>query len=277
MLYSRKEEYDWITGTDVVIEHVYAEAEKMDWECDISRFWVPPSRWTTMVRQYIDPEGVTPWLNQIVQRATIKNANRLVLRTNTVQASYRGNATTRSMGSCMLSVSLSLQPQPTILLHSRTCYLGYLSSLDWSVAYHLGRLAASRLGMDIAEFRFAWFVETIQYHRFRTIAFPLGDTAERQLFMAMAKLHKVDGVLPEYPALHRNWEQYQKWLKADKQGLTYDGMSPYRSYQRPRKRFHSQVRGLEYARQFEDPDNKAFPVLRPLDVKSLDLSKIGLE
>lgn len=134
--------------------------------------------------------------------------------------------------------------------------------------------------MDITEFRFQWFAETIQYHRFRTIAFPLGDDEERARFKAEVKQAKGGGKsneLPELVALHRNWEQYQKWLKADKQGLSYDTMSPYRSYQRPRKRYHSQVRGVEFARQFEDPGNRAFPVLKPLDVKALDLSKIGLE
>lgn len=277
MLYSRKEDYDWITNTDVVKENVFATADTMNWECDISRFWVPPSRWTMMVRQYLDPEEVKAWLSQILKRAEVKNANRMVLRTRTVAARFRGNATTRSLGSCMLSVSFSLQPVPTILLHSRTGYLGYLSPLDWSVAYHCGRLAATALGMDITEFRFQWFVETIQYHRFRTIAFPLGDEQERKRFRTAVAQAKEDGVLPEYVALHRNWEIYQKWLKADKAGLSYDSMSPYRSYQRPRKRYHSQVRGVDYARQFEDPGNKAFPLLRPLDVKDLRLDKIGLE
>ena len=131
--------------------------------------------------------------------------------------------------------------------------------------------------MDVTEFRFQWFAETTQYHRFRTIAFPLGDNEERKQFRTAVAQAKEDGVLPEYPALQRNWETYQKWLKADAAGLSYDTMSPYRSYQRPRKRFHSQVKGLDYARQFQDPDNKAFPVLRPLDVKALRLDKIGLE
>jgi len=277
MLYSHRDDYDWITNTDVIKEHVFAEAETMDWECDISRFWIPPSRWTMMVRQYLDPEEVKTWVHLIQKRQKTRHANRMVLRTRTVAARSAGNATTRSLGSCMLSISLSLESQPTVLLHSRTGYLGYLSPLDWSVAYHAARLAATELGMELTEFRFQWFAETIQYHRFRTIAFPLGDEAERQTFKAMAKLHKVDGVLPEYPALHRNWEQYQKWLRADQAGITYNGLSNYRSSQRPRKRFHSQVRGFEYASRFADPGEKAFPVLKPLDVKALTLSAIGLE
>jgi hypothetical protein len=279
MLYSRREDYDWITTTDVIKESVFAQADTMNWECDISRFWVPPQRWTMMVNQYLDPEEVKKWVHLIQKRQMKKqqNANRMVLRTRTVAARYAGNATTRSLGSCMLSVSLSLQSVPTILLHSRTGYLGYLSPLDWSVAYHCGRLAACALSMEITDFRFQWFAETIQYHRFRTIAFPLGDTAERQQFIAMAKLHREDGVLPEYPALHRNWEVYQKWRKADKEGLTYNEMSNYRSAQRPRKRFHSQVRGYDYASQFADPGERPFPVLKPLDVKDLRLTAIGLE
>lgn len=281
LLYARKPQYDWITNTDVVLEHVVAQADTMEWECDISRFWIPPSRWTMMIRQYIDPQEVEIWLAQIKKRLSIRNANRIVLRTQKVNASYRGNATTRSLGSCMLSLSFSLQPRPTILLHSRTCYMGYLSPLDWSVAYHLGRLIAqatgTELGLTIADFRFVWFVETIQYHRFRTIAYPLGDSQERERFRNAVAQVKERGLLPEYTALHRNWEQYQKWLKADKQGLTYNEMSPYRSYQRPRKRFHSQVRGVEYASQFADPGERPFPVLRPCSVQDLTLSKIGLE
>lgn len=131
--------------------------------------------------------------------------------------------------------------------------------------------------MELTEFRFQWFVETIQYHRFRTIAFPLGDDTERKRFKTVVAAAKEDGVLSEHVALHRNWEQYQKWLRADKEGLSYDTLCNYRSAQRPRKRFHSQVRGLDYARQFEDPKNKAFPVLPHCDVKSLNFSKIGLE
>ena len=278
ILYARKEEYDWITNTDVVMEHVYAVAETMEWNCDIARYWIPLSRWTKMLNDYVDAEEVEPWLDQITKRIKIKNANRIVLRTKKVRSSFRGNATTRSMGSCMLSVSFSLQAKPTIFLHSRTCYLGYLSCLDWSVAYHLGRLAATRLGLEITEFRFVWFVETIQYHRFRTIAFPLGDKGERQKFLRTAKQLTADGNISDYPALDRNYEQFKKWRKADKEGLTFDQMSPYRSYQRPRKRFLTEVMGIDYARQFEDgPKNRAFPKLKSHDVADLTLAKIGLE
>lgn len=132
--------------------------------------------------------------------------------------------------------------------------------------------------MDLTDFRFQWFVETIQYHRFRTIAYPLGEKTERQKFIHTAKGLAADGNLDLYPAIARNWEQFKKWRKADKAGLTFDQMSPYRSYQRPRKRFLTEVMGIDYARQFEDgPHNKAFPKLKSHDVADLTLAKLGLE
>lgn len=277
MLYSHQGHYDWITNTDVIKEHIWAQADRMDWECDISRFWLPPSRWTMMIRQYLDPEAVEAWLKQIKARAKKGSANRMVLRTRTVASRRGGNATTRALGSCMLSISLSLEPTPTILLHSRTGYMGYLSPLDWSVAYHTGRLAADTLGIDISSFRFVWFAETVQYHRFRTIAFPLGDSQEMSRFKDIVKDRVSAKELAKYPAIERNWEMYKKWRAADREGLSYYQMSSYNSQQRPRKRFHTQMLGYDVAKQFEDENGKAFRLLTPLDVKDLTLSKIGLE
>ncbi|AGI12315.1 hypothetical protein FF47_45 [Mycobacterium phage FF47] len=277
MLYSHAKEYDWISGTDVIKTNVFAEAETMEWECDLSRFWLAGTRWTKMINQYLDPDAVREWLDLIEGRTSKKNANRMILRTNTVQPRRGGRVTTRALGSCMLSLSFALEPHPQILLHSRTGYMGYLSVLDWSVAYHVGRLAAERLGLDIAAFRFVWFAESIQYHCFRTIAYPLGLESERKLFTSRCRELVKEGKLEDYPALHRNWKQYTKWLQADKEGLTYDELSTYRSSQRPRKRFHSQVRGIDYASQFTDPGDKPFSVLPSVDVKSLTLDKLGLE
>lgn len=277
MLYSPASGYDWITNTDVILEHVIASADTMEWDLDIARFWLPSSRWTTMVRQYLDPESVQAWLRQIKARAKKKNANRMVLRTRTVASRRGGNATTRALGSCMLSISLSLEPTPTILLHSRTGYMGYLSPLDWSVAYHCGRLAADTLGISISTFRFVWFAETIQYHRFRTIAFALGDLQERRRFFATVQSAVETESLHLFPALERNWEQYQKWRAADRKGLSYYEMSSYNSQQRPRKRYHTEALGYDYALRFEDENGKAFRPLASLNVKDLTFEKIGLE
>lgn len=277
MLYGHRQDYDWVSGTDVIKTNVFAEAETMEWECDLSRFWLASTRWTKMINQYLDPDAVREWLDLCEGRQSKKNANRMILRTNTVQPRRGGRVTTRALGSCMLSLSLATEPHPQILLHSRTGYMGYLSVLDWSVAYHVGRLAAERLGLDIASFRFVWFAESIQYHCFRTIAYPLGDKDTRSAFTARCLELSKEGKLEEFPALHRNWKQYTKWLRADKEGLTYDELSTYRSSQRPRKRFHSQVRGIEYASQFTDPGDKPFSRLPSCDVKSLKLDKLGLE
>lgn len=270
LLYSTRENVDYITGMDVVLEHVFAEAQSMVWDYNLKRIWVPPSRWTKMIREYVDPEEVQEWLQLIENRHQKKAAQRFVLRTKKVASKKGGKTTVRNLGSCMLSLSVALQPEPVATLHSRTCYLGYLSPLDMSIAYHLTRLAADVMGVPLESFRFAWFLETAQFHQFRTIAFALGDDRQRQRFLEAP-------VTPENVAHARALKHYRKWRSQDDSGTSYDDMQRFVSYRRLRKRFHTEVMGYDYAQQFEGPESKAFKPLPSQPVTSLTFEKIGLE
>jgi hypothetical protein len=269
VLYSTRDHLDYVTGMDAVLEHVYAEAASMQWEYDLKRVWVPPQRWTTMIRQYVDPEEATRWLKLIETRHRKKAAQRFVFRTNTVSARTGGKSTVRNLGSCMLTLSLALEPAPVVTLHSRTCYMGYLSPLDMSVAYHLARMATERIGIPIEEFRFVWFLESVQFHQFRTIGFALGDEEQREKFLSLP-------VTPERIAHARSRKHHQKWAQQDAEGVLYQDMQRFVSYQRLRKRFHTEVFGYDYALQFETPENKAFRELPSTPVSSLTFEKIGL-
>lgn len=270
LLYSSRDHLDYVTGMDAVLEHVVAEADSMMWDYDLKRIWVPPSRWTTMVRQYVNKEEAEQWLSLIEKRHTKKAAQRFVFRTNTVQARTGGKSTVRNLGSCMLTLSLALEPKPTITLHSRTCYMGYLSPLDMSVAYHLARLASTIVSVPLQEFRFVWFLETVQFHQFRTIAFALGDEEQRQRFLDRP-------VSPEFVAHARARKHHDRWAQQDAEGVPYEDMQKFVSYQRLRKRYHTEVDGYEYAQQFATPDNKAFHPLPSTPVSGLTFAKIGLE
>lgn len=269
--YAAHDKLDLVTSMDSVLEHVYAEADSMVFDYNLKRVWVPPSRWTTMIRQYLDPDEVREWLALIDKRLARGNkAGRPVLRTRKVQARSGGKGTVRNLGSCMLTLSVTMSPRPTITMHSRACYVGYLSPLDMGVAYHLGRLAADTIGIPLEEFRFVWFIETAQMHKFRTIAFVLGDEEEYQRFLSRPHT-------PEYVANHRSHYHHDLWSQWNDEDLLFDQMPKFVSYRRLRKRWLTEQFGYDYAKQFATPECKAFRPLPSMPVNSLTFEKIGLE
>lgn len=271
LLYSTADHLDFTTGMDGVLEHVYLEAKSMTFDYDLKRVWVPPSRWTMMVRQYLDAEEVQQWLAMIDKRLVKqKKPGRPILRTNTVASRTGGKSTVRNLGSCMLTLSIAMDPRPTITMHSRACYVGYLSPLDMAVAYHLGRLAADVVGLPLKSFRFVWFIETAQFHQFRTIAFALGDEEQRDRFLSLPQS-------PDRICHARSLKHFNRWRQQDAEGVLYRDMQKFVSYQRLRKRYHSEVLGYDHAMEFATDDNKAFRPLPSTPISSLTFEKIGLE
>lgn len=268
LAYSTRDHLDYVTGSDVILSHVFGVADRMDWQYDLQRVWVPPSRWTTMIRQYVDPEEVIRWLTSIESRQKKKAANTFVLRTNTVAPRNGGKGTVRNLGSCMLSVTFRREPRPVITLHSRTCYMGYLSPLDMSVAYHLGRLAASALSLPLESVQFAWFLETVQFHDFRTIAFLLADDEEQDRFLRLS-YKPGDRV-----GIARAREHYDLWERENQDGVPYEDMRGFQSYRRLRKRMNTELYGYDFARQFGP---EAMQKLPSTPVADLTFEQIGLE
>lgn len=274
LLYASADHVDHFSGMETELHHVVAEAESMMYDYELRRFWVPASRWGTMVRQYIDPEAFLQWSSLIEHRfGHLKKRGAAVLRTNLVASRVGGKGTVRNLGSCMLSLSFSLRPRPIITLHSRTCYLGYLSVLDLSVAFVAAKHIAGLLGIDAGEIGFVWFAESLQVHGFRTIAFPLGDEQEYDRFLNRPHT-------PEYPAMYNSHKHYAKYVLQDAEGLLYSGM-PFTSYRRLRKRWHTEMMGYDYANEYSDlttgkSDHRAYQPLPDTHVDDLDFSAIGI-
>lgn len=152
--------------------------------------------------------------------------------------------------------------------------MGYLSVLDLSTAWHLARLVGEALGVDHRTFKFVWFLESAQFHGFRTLAFPLGDPDEYERFLTRP-------CGPEYPAMHNAHKHHSKFATQDAEGLLYSGM-PFTSYRRVRKRWHSEMEGAEFAEQFADhdtgkSDHRAYKPLPATHVTELTFDAIGLE
>lgn len=288
---------DMVTPIDVQIHDVIAQAATMEWDFDLKDMWLTKSRWSVMVRQYLDAVELVEWINKCAALINWKGRGIGVLRTKTVKprgGGDLGNKQTRRWGSCMLSISYKALPEPTITLHSRTSYLGYLAGLDLSVAWMCGNYLATVMGGDVSQIKFIWMNEAMQYHTFKSLAYylnhPHEDKRDMYRHLLIDELDKEDTELIEgMPALLYSRRWVQKSLDEDKAGKTLGDIT-YNTYRRIKRRFHTEVFGYDYAQQFEGwsywkkgPNigeqrdfYKAYEPLPSIPIQSLDFTPLGL-
>ena len=262
IVHASAEELDVISGVDVQIHNVIAYADSMEWDFDLKNLWLTPSRWTMMVRQYVPREGLIEFIEKVTKHIGTKNRGIAQLRFNEVKArggEKFGNKESRRWGGCMLGVTYKAVPRPQITLYSRTSYLGYLSGLDLSVAWMVGRYLAGEMQCRVEDFSFVWMNEAMQYHNFKSMAYLLNhpDPAKRKQYrrwirFSENKLREVgDWELVEAsPAIRLSRTWMQKLILMDQQGLTLGDMT-YNTYRRIRRRYHTEVLGYERAQEFE--------------------------
>jgi hypothetical protein len=293
---------DIISTVDVQRHNVIGAADSMDWEFDMKSMWLTKSRWTMMARQYLDGEDLQAWIDLCTTRIGRKGRGTAVLRTKLVKprggaATGHTNKETRRWGSCMLSLSYKALPTPTITLHSRTSYLGYIGALDLSVAWMAGRYLAHELGLNVEDLRFVWMIESIQWHNFKSLAFLLNNPDEdirrqyrRLMVKPLSRLeHDEVEMLKSCPALELSRKWLRKVMKEDADGKTYGDMT-YNTYRRIRRRWHTEVLGYDRAKMFEGWSHhkrgpkegeqkeffKAYQPLPHVDITTLDFACIGM-
>lgn len=258
-----EENLDIISSVDVQIHDIIAEADSMDWDFDMKSTWLTKSRWSMMTRQYLDPEELEAWIGQCTSKIGLSNRGIAVLRTKIVKprggaATGHTNKQTRTWGSCMLNISYKALPVPQITLYSRTSYLGYIGALDLSVAWMVGKYLAKELGVDVKEFKFVWVNQAIQWHNFKSLAHMLNHTNEdmreqyrRYLLSPSADLSIAEKrFIVAHPAVKLSRKWLQKIVREDNTGRTYGDLT-YNTFRRIIRRFHTEVYGELYAKQFE--------------------------
>lgn len=306
-------DYDWTHGTEVGLHNVAIHCKSVDFELDLKRLWVPPSRWSMMVRQYIDPVWLDDCLDKIEERmsgpkygrgkagrgisvlrtgehdidhliADMDNDHDGIeyLKTRMVQGRGVGRSVRRRWGSCMLNLSFRRNPVPTVSLHSRTTYFGYLAALDMAVARCFAREAAAITDIPLESIEFVWTLDLAQFHGFRSMAWMLGNPDMHEDLLSQISERN------QWPATMKSGNQpgYRKALdglarikKSDDAGTLY-GDESFSSFARIRRRYHTEVMGTAYTDQFlggtRNRNGKgAFPPLPHTWVSSLDFSALG--
>lgn len=245
-------ERDWVHGTEVGLHNVAIGVESFDWSFDLKRLWIPRTRWTTMVRQYIDPQDLEDCLAKVDDRLVGRGRGIAVLRTRMVEGRGVGRSVRRRWGSCMLSLSYRTNPRPTVSLHSRTTYFGYLAALDITVAHAFARSCGAITGIDPADMEFVWTLDLAQFHGFRSLAWMLGNPTIKTDMDADVDDRFTFGNRPvpgAQPGYRKALDGYSRILSCDRPGKLY-GDEKFSSFNRVRRRFHAEVMGVEYAEQF---------------------------
>lgn len=265
LAYGHSKDMDMINSVDVQKHNVIATADSMEWDFDLQDLWLTRSRWTTMIRQYINPIAFEAWVNTAGQKLKGRKRGVSVMRTNEVQrreSPTRNGETTRTWrtwGSCMLAIGYRAMPSPQITLHSRTSYLGYIGALDLSVAYLCAKAIAEQVGLKTKDIRFVWHLEAAQFHGFKSLAYLLADDDAREHFMSFS--------VGEDDLADRQFKKEQpglfisrKWMKSfendDAEGKTYGDMN-FGQTRRIRKRWHTQVMGYDYGEPFVGGDHRS--------------------
>lgn len=263
LIWGKANELGYVSSVDVAEHTVIGEAEHMDWDFDLKSSWLTKQRWSMLVRQYIDPQDLETWIGRITSRIGTKERGIAVMRTKTVkprggEATGHSNKQTRIWGACMLSFSYTAKPRPTITLHSRTSYMGYIGGLDMTVAYVIGKYLAQELGIAVTDIRFVWMVEATQWHFFKSMSYMLTnpDPEKAALFKRLLLADSSELTREEKRMVidHPGIKGSRKWLRKvvaeDAAGRTYGDLT-YNTFRRVIRRYHTEVHGLEYAQQFE--------------------------
>lgn len=280
MLYARPEELDLVTSMDVQLHDQVIKAESCEYDHELRHSWVTMSRWTSLIRQYLDPEALDGWLDMIEAKLQGKKRGLSFMRTKQVALRKNGKGREwRRWGSCMLGFGYRAAPVPTLTLHSRTTYFGYVGEIDLALAHVLAREIGLRVGLEPKDIRFTWFVEATQMHRFKSMAWWFNP--ENAADLERLKKHKPTKKLQQRaPGLYYAAKNLAEQQQLDEDGVLYLDMK-FNQQVRVRRRYHTEVFGEDYGLQFEGGSEskatgmaKAAPALPSIPVSTLTLDPV---
>lgn len=282
ILWARREELAYWSSLDSMNADVIGMADQATFAIDIGQeLWVTPSRWSTLIRQYVSPERLYSWLESIKEISTY---NRGITAMNmndvahTVVAS-NARANRRKHGGCMRMITYRAFPQPTVSMYSRTTYLGYIGGLDMLLAYKLIEHACDMIGEGLhpSQFQFRWHIEVAQVHGFKSMAYMFATKQDRFMRMTEDEWAQIVGKkfrgheiypLEEMPT----WQLIRYWWdrleRQDAEGKLYQDMK-YGAEKRIRRRYHAQT-GVDQTPFLGDREKEYKPLSTPIELITLD-------
>lgn len=282
ILWATKDELAYYSSIDTMAADVVAMADSAEFDIDIGRdVWVTPSRWSTLIRQYVDPERLFKWLEDIKGISTYNRGITAMdmnpVKHQVVESNARANR--RKHGGCLRMITYRAFPQPTVSLYSRTTYLGYIGELDLLLGHKLVAMAADMIGegLQVSDFAFRWHIEVAQVHGFKSLAYIFATNQDK--FMRVKSWPEGKRIrVPEGRVLtlgpesdYPTWKIVRSWWKRinrqDQREMPYDD-NRYGAEKRIRRRYHAQ-QGVDQT-PFLNGHKAYEPLTTPMEEITLD-------
>jgi hypothetical protein len=159
-----------------VIYDNFLAAKSMEFDFDIGRdLWLTDKRFPKLQRDYLEPSEVVPFLercekiaNDSARRGVI---TQMAARKPMVKNGFRP---THAWGGCMIAFTYHGGKKwntPTLSLHSRVSYIGYIGAIDMALGWVLAREIARRTGIEVEEMQFRWYIDSLQWHGLKCVPY----------------------------------------------------------------------------------------------------------
>lgn len=257
-----REEVDLYLGIGTNLYNVVLEAQSAEYDLDLRELWLNSSRWTRLVREYIDPYDATMFVRNSREILDGKGKKGVITNMPFRPVERRADLRRHKWGNCLLAATFRGTPnsrvEPTLTLHSRVSYNGYMLGLDMGIAHRL----ASEITEGVpSAVRVQWHLDVTQLHSFKCLPYlytqpdlmrVLESDSPQDGYMALAQRY------PTWKSISRWWDTVKRH---EREGKPVNE-EKYGPFKRIRRRYH------EYL------DGKLVP---SVNIQDLDFSKLGEE
>lgn len=221
-------------GNGMQLYDVMVKADSCEYELDLADTWLTPSRWNTLTRQYLEGNAHDQWLDQISDRLSGPKSHGVsFMRTNSVtpRTTTKG-AVTRRWGSCMIGYSFRRYPTPTLVMYSRSTYLGYIGRLDLGVAAKLAQEISRETGIPVSEISFTWYLQQATFHSLRSLPWWYTNDLGKSMLVEKGSPFK---------AVRDAQKHLLRFIRQDKAGMLY-GDEKYATHRVFRMKWHQSTK-----------------------------------
>lgn len=219
MFFRPKSQFDSYAGTTFNSFHNVLRADSMEYTIDVGlELWLTKLRFRKLLRDYIDPD----YLRDFLAKAELASSGGHPKRGVVTQMHCRQHGSKHgsyTWGNCMLA--MTYRPgfggrKPTFGLHSRAVYIGYMGGLDLALCHLIAKEIGRRIDRPVEDFEFVWYVDNVQWHAMKCLAYILTHDELRKGLLNPA----LSGA--DYPTLHGTRRIVKSYESKWKAGIPAD-------------------------------------------------------